>query len=151
HYGVQAQPAQSVAAQGVAQQFVTGAEPVPQWWTLYGCDALAALVNEGLANSPNLAAADHNLQAAREQLRGQIGSSLLPTVDAIGIAQRQQQPAIPQFGIDRLQYAIFAGLIDVRYTFDVFGATRLNNAALASRVNVQAFQFEAAQRALAAN
>ncbi|MEX3689176.1 efflux transporter outer membrane subunit [Paraburkholderia sp. BR14263] len=151
HYGVQAQPAQTVAAQGVAQQFVTGAEPVPQWWTLYGCDALDALVNEGLANSPNLAAADHNLQAAREQLRGQIGSSLLPTVDAIGIAQRQQQPAIPQFGIDRLQYAIFAGLIDVRYTFDVFGATRLNNAALASRVNVQAFQFEAAQRALAAN
>ncbi|MCP3723011.1 efflux transporter outer membrane subunit [Paraburkholderia sp. CNPSo 3272] len=151
HYGVQAQPAQTVAAQGVAQQFVTGAEPVPQWWTLYGCDALDALVNEGFANSPNLAAADHNLQAAREQLRGQIGSSLLPTVDAIGIAQRQQSPAIPQFGIDRLQYAIFAGLIDVRYTFDVFGATRLNNAALASRVNVQAFQFEAAQRALAAN
>ena len=151
HYGSEAQPAQTVAAQGVAQQFVTGAEPVPQWWTLYGSDALDALVNEGLANSPNLAAADHNLQAAREQLRGQIGSSLLPTVDAIGIAQRQQQPAIPQFGIDQLQYGIFAGLIDVRYTFDVFGATRLNNAALASRVNVQAFQFEAAQRALAAN
>ncbi|RAR59935.1 NodT family efflux transporter outer membrane factor (OMF) lipoprotein [Paraburkholderia unamae] len=151
HYGAQAQPAQTVAAQGVAQQFVTGAEPVPQWWTLYGSDALDALVNEGLANSPDLAAADHSLQAAREQLRGQIGSSLLPTVDAIGTAQRQQAPAIPQFGIDQLQYALFAGLIDVRYTFDVFGATRLNNAALASRVNVQAFQFEAARRALAAN
>ncbi|MEM5317852.1 efflux transporter outer membrane subunit [Paraburkholderia sp. JHI869] len=151
HYGAEAQPAQTVAAQGVSQQFVTGAEPVPQWWTLYGSDALDALVSEGLASSPNLAASDHNLQAAREQLRGQIGSSLLPTVDAIGIAQRQQQPAIPQFGIDQLQYGIFAGLIDVRYTFDVFGATRLNNAALASRVNVQAFQFEAAQRALAAN
>ena len=151
HYGAEAQPAQTVAAQGVAQQFVTGAQPVPQWWTLYGSEALDALVSEGLANSPNLAAADHSLQAAREQLRGQIGSSLLPTVDAIGIAQRQQAPAIPQFGIDQLQYAIFAGLIDVRYTFDVFGATRLNNAALASRVNVQAFQLEAARRALAAN
>lgn len=151
HYGAQAQPAQTVAAQGVAQQFVTGAEPMPQWWTLYGSDTLDALVNEGLANSPDLAAADHSLQAAREQLRGQIGSSLLPTVDAIGTAQRQQAPAIPQFGIDQLQYALFAGLIDVRYTFDVFGATRLNNAALASRVNVQAFQFEAARRALAAN
>ncbi|MEM5330070.1 efflux transporter outer membrane subunit [Paraburkholderia sp. JHI2823] len=150
-YGVEAQPAQTVVAGGISQQFVTGAEPVPQWWTLYGSPTLDSLVNEGLANSPNLAAADHNLQAAREQLRGQIGGSLLPTVDAIGIAQRQQQPAIPQFGIDQLQYAIFAGLIDVRYTFDVFGATRLNNAALASRVNVQAFQFEAARRALAAN
>ncbi|SDD43202.1 efflux transporter outer membrane subunit [Paraburkholderia lycopersici] len=151
HYGIDPQPAQTVAAQGVSQQFVTGAEPVPQWWTLYGSEALDALVSEGLANSPNLAAADHSLQAAREQLRGQIGGSLWPTVDALGFAQRQRAPAIPQFGIDNLQYEIFAGLIDVRYTFDVFGATRLNNAALASRVNVQAFQLEAARRALAAN
>ncbi|QGZ61421.1 efflux transporter outer membrane subunit [Paraburkholderia acidisoli] len=151
HYGAQPQPAQTVAAGGVAQQFVTGAHPVPQWWTLYRSDALDALVNEGLANSPNLAAADHGLQGAREQLRGQIGSSLLPTVDALGTAQRQRAPGVPQLGIDKLQYALFAGLIDVRYTFDVFGATRLNNAALASRVNVQAFQYEAAQRALAAN
>lgn len=151
HYGAQAQPAQTVAADGVAQQFVTGAHPVPQWWTLYRSDALDALVQEGLANSPNLAAADHALQGAREQLRGQIGSSLLPTVDALGTAQRQRAPGVPQLGIDKLQYAMFAGLIDVRYTFDVFGATRLNNAALASRVNVQAFQYEAAQRALAAN
>ncbi|TAM06725.1 MAG: hypothetical protein EPN70_04835, partial [Paraburkholderia sp.] len=73
HYGAQPQPAQTVAAQGVAQQFVVGAKPVPQWWTLYGSDALDALVDEGLRNSPNLAAADHSLQAAREQLRGQIG------------------------------------------------------------------------------
>ncbi len=151
HYGAREQPAQSVAADGVAQQFVTGAHPVPQWWTLYGSDALDALVSEGLANSPNLAAADHTLQGAREQLRGQIGGSLLPTVDALGTAQRQRAPGVPQFGIDKLQYALFAGLIDVRYTFDVFGATRLNNAALASRVNVQAFQYEAARRALAAN
>jgi NodT family efflux transporter outer membrane factor (OMF) lipoprotein len=151
HYGADPQPAQTVAAQGVAQQFVVGAKPVPQWWTLYGSDALNALVEEGLRNSPNLAAADHSLQAAREQLRGQIGSSMLPTVDALGTAQRQRAPGIPPLGIDKLQYDIFAGVVEVRYSFDLFGATRLNNAAQASRVNVQAFQFEAAQRALAAN
>lgn len=151
HYGAEPQPAQTVAAQGVAQQFVVGAQPVPQWWTLYGSPALNALVEEGLRNSPNLAAADHSLQAAREQLRGQIGSSVLPTVDALGVAQRQHSPGIPELGIDKLQYDVFAGLVEVRYSFDLFGATRLNNAALASRVDVQAFQFEAAQRALAAN
>jgi NodT family efflux transporter outer membrane factor (OMF) lipoprotein len=151
HYGSQPQPAQTVAAQGVAQQFVVGAKPVPQWWTLYGSDPLNALVDEGLRSSPNLAAADHSLQAAREQLRGQIGSSVLPTVDALGTAQRQRAPGIPQLGVDKLQYDIFAGLVEVRYSFDLFGATRLNNVALASRVDVQAFQFEAAQRALAAN
>ncbi len=151
HYGAQAQPAQTVAAQGVAQQFVTGAQPVPQWWTLYGSPELDALVDEGLANSPNLASADHSLQAAREQLRGQVGSSMLPTIDALGTAQRQRAPGVPQLGIDKLQYDLFAGLVEVRYSFDIFGATRLNNAALAARVNMQAFQYEAARRALAAN
>lgn len=151
HYGVEAQPTQTVAAQGVAQQFVVGAQAVPQWWTQFDSPALDALVEEGLANSPNLTAADHSLQAAREQLRGQIGSSLLPTVDAIGTAQRQRAPGIPQLGVDKLEYNLFAGLVEVRYSFDIFGASRLNNAALASRVNLQAFQFEAARRALAAN
>ncbi|TDG25696.1 efflux transporter outer membrane subunit [Paraburkholderia silviterrae] len=151
HYGVEAQPAQTVAAQGVAQRFVTGAQPVPQWWTLYGSPELDALVDEGLARNPNLAAADHSLQAAREQLRGLVGSAMLPTVDALGTAQRQRAPGVPQLGIDKLQYDVFAGLVQVRYSFDIFGASRLNNAALAARVNIQAFQYEAARRALAAN
>ncbi|WP_408583398.1 efflux transporter outer membrane subunit [Paraburkholderia tropica] len=151
HYGAEPQAAQTVAAQGVAQQFDVGAQPVPQWWTLYDSPQLDALVEEGLANSPNLTAADHSLQAAKEQLRGQIGSSMLPTVDALGTAQRQRAPGIPQLGIDKLQYDVFAGLVEVRYSFDLFGATRLNNAALASRVNMQVFQFESARRALAAN
>ncbi|MCG5073657.1 efflux transporter outer membrane subunit [Paraburkholderia sp. RG36] len=151
HYGTEAQPVQTVAAQGLAQQFVTGAQPVPQWWTLYGSPELDALVDEGLANSPNLASADHSLQAAREQLRGQLGSSMLPTVDALGVAQRGRAPGIPQLGFDKLYYDVFAGLVQVRYSFDIFGATRLNNAALAARVNMQVFQYEAARRALAAN
>ncbi len=151
HYGAEPQATQTVAAQGVAQQFAVGAKPVPQWWTLYRSDALDALVAEGLRNSPNLSAADHSLQAAREQLRGQIGSSMLPTIDALGLAQRQRGIGIPPLGIEKLQYDVFAGLVQVRYSFDLFGATRLNNAALASRFDVQAFQFDAARRALAAN
>ncbi len=78
HYGSEAQPAQTVPAQGVAQQFVVGAKPVPEWWKLYRSDALNALVDEGLRNSPTLAATEQSLAAAREQLRGQIGSSMLP-------------------------------------------------------------------------
>jgi len=151
HYGAQPQPERTVAAQGVSQQFVVGAKAVPQWWTLYRSDALNALVDEGLRSSPNLEAAGHNLTAAREQLRAQIGSTMLPTVDALGLAVRQHSPGIPEFGIDHLQNDVFAGLVQVRYTFDIFGATRLNNAALVSRFDIEAFQFDAARRALAAN
>ncbi|HEX7935835.1 MAG TPA: RND transporter, partial [Paraburkholderia sp.] len=64
HYGAAAQPAQTVPAQGVAQQFVVGAKPVPEWWKLYRSDALNALVDEGLRNSPTLAATEQSLAAA---------------------------------------------------------------------------------------
>ncbi|HTH61477.1 MAG TPA: efflux transporter outer membrane subunit [Paraburkholderia sp.] len=151
HYGVEPQPQETVVAQGVAQRFVVGAPAVPQWWTLYRSHALNALVDEGLHNSPSLAAASHDLRAAREQLRGQVGSSMLPSVDALGFAVRQRGPAIPQLGIDKLDADLFAGLVQARYTFDLFGATRLNNASLISRFDIDRYQFDATRRALAAN
>jgi NodT family efflux transporter outer membrane factor (OMF) lipoprotein len=151
HYGAQPQPEQTVAAQGVAQRFVAGAQPVPQWWKLYRSDALDALVDEGLRNSPTLAAADRNLAAAHEQLRAQIGSSLLPTIDAGAQVSRQRALAIPEIGPNTFQYNVFVGQLQAQYTFDLFGAVRYANAALAQRVDLQAYQFDAARRALAAN
>lgn len=151
HYGAAAQPAQTVSAQGVAQTFVVGARPVPEWWKLYRSDALDALVDEGLRNSPTLAAADHNLAAAREQLRAQIGKSLLPSIDAGGEATRERALGIPEAGPNTVLYNVFVGQLQASYTFDLFGAARLENAALAARVGMQAFQFDAARRALAAN
>ncbi|MDI7066962.1 hypothetical protein QMO17_37695, partial [Klebsiella pneumoniae] len=67
HYGAEAQPTQTVPAQGITQQFVVGAKPVPEWWKLYQSEGLNALVDEGLRNSPTLAATDKSLAAAREQ------------------------------------------------------------------------------------
>src|SRR5580698_5062018 len=90
HYGVAPQPERTVVAQGVQQRFDVGAKPVPDWWKLYRSDALNALVDEGLRNSPSLAATDKTLAAAREQLRAQIGSSLLPSVDLGGQATRER-------------------------------------------------------------
>ncbi|HEY4296109.1 MAG TPA: efflux transporter outer membrane subunit [Paraburkholderia sp.] len=151
HYGAQAQAAQTVAAQGVTQHFVAGAQAVPEWWKLYQSDALNALVDEGLRNSPTLAATDKSLAAAREQLRAQIGSSMLPTIDAGGQATRNRALAIPEIGPNTFLYNVFVGQLQAHYTFDLFGAARLADTALAARVNVQAYQFDAARRALAAN
>ncbi|WP_233830425.1 efflux transporter outer membrane subunit [Paraburkholderia sp. ZP32-5] len=151
HYGAEPLPTQTVAAQGVTQQFVAGAPTVPEWWKLYRSDALNALVDEGLRNSPTLAATDQNLAAAREQLRAQIGSSMLPTIDAGGQATRNRALAIPEIGPNTFLYDVFVGQLQAHYTFDLFGAERLANAGLAAHVNVQVYQFDAARRALAAN
>ncbi|MGF7133444.1 NodT family efflux transporter outer membrane factor (OMF) lipoprotein [Paraburkholderia sp. EB58] len=151
HYGAEPQITETVPAQGVTQQFVVGAKPVPTWWHLYQSDDLNALVDEGLRNSPTLAATDKSLTAAREQLRGQIGSSLLPTIDAVAQGARQRALAVPELGPNTFLYNTFVGQLQAHYTIDLFGASRLANAALASRVNVQIYQLESARRALAAN
>lgn len=151
HYGAAAQPERTVTAQGASQRFVTGARPVPEWWKRYRSDALDALVDEGLRNSPNLAAADKSLAAAREQLKAQIGSSLLPSIDAGAQASRQRGLGVPDFGPPTALYNLFVGQIQAQYTFDLFGAARYENASLAAQVDQQSFQLDAARRALAAN
>ena len=69
---------QTAEADGVAQKLAAGARPVPEWWTAYQSDELNELVEEGLKNSPSLAAAQSTLKAAREQLRSQIGRQRAP-------------------------------------------------------------------------
>jgi NodT family efflux transporter outer membrane factor (OMF) lipoprotein len=150
-YGAAPQPPRTATAGGVAQQFEMGAEPVPQWWRLYRSDALDALVDEGLRNSQTLAAAEKSLAAAHEQLRAQIGSSLLPRVDAGAQATRERALGIPTAGPNTVLYNVFVGQVEASYTFDLFGAVRYANAELRARVNQQAFQLDAARRALAAN
>lgn len=151
HYGALPQPPQTATAAGVAQQFEMGAQPVPQWWRLYRADALDALVDEGLRNSQTLAAAEKSLAAAHEQLRAQIGSSLLPRIDAGAQATRERALGIPEAGPNTVLYNVFVGQVEASYTFDLFGAVRYANAELRARVNQQAFQLNAARRALAAN
>ena len=95
HYAVEAQPAQLPLADGVAQQLEIGTRPFPKWWTMYQSDALNALVEEGLGNSPSLAAAQSTLKAAREGLRSQIGQNMLPSVDVGFNPTRQRALGLP--------------------------------------------------------
>ena len=130
---------------------VAGGKPEREWWHAYRSEALDALVAEGLTNSPSLATAQHALEAARHQLEGQIGSNLLPSVDASFGASRQHSPSLPVLPQKSLQYDLFAGGIGASYTFDFFGEAYMSDRALAGQVQQQAWQLDATRRALAAN
>ncbi|HKR42319.1 MAG TPA: efflux transporter outer membrane subunit [Paraburkholderia sp.] len=151
HYGADAQPAKTVSAGGVAQTFEIGATPGPQWWRLYGSSDLDALVDEGLHNSPTLAATQRTLASAQEELRAQVGASTLPSIDGAAQVERARTPVVPGLGPEQVQYNFFAGQLFAHYTFDLFGQTRYMNSASAARVSVQAYELEASRRALAAN
>ena len=152
HYSIAAQSPQLPTADGVAQTLASGARPVPEWWKAYQSDELNALVEEGLQNSPSLAAAQSTLKAAREQLRSQIGNSMLPSVDVGFSPERQRSlgiPILPQ--AQTYLYNTFVAEVQTSYTLDFFGAAFLADRALARQIHEQAFQFEATRRTLAAN
>jgi NodT family efflux transporter outer membrane factor (OMF) lipoprotein len=151
HYAVDAQAAQLPLADGVAQQLAIGARPVPKWWTMYQSEALDALVEEGLGNSPSLAAAQSTVRAAREALRSQIGQSRLPSVDVGFSPTRQRALGLPILKQQTFLENIFAAEVQTSYTFDFFGAAVLANRALGRQVQQQAYQLESTRRALAAN
>ena len=152
HYSLESQPSQLPAADGVAQKIDPGARPVPDWWKSFESDELNGLVEEGLANSPSLAAAQSSLKAAREQLRSQIGNSLLPSVDIGFEPSRQRALGIPILpNQETFLYDVFVAQVQTSYTFDFFGAAFLADRALAGQIHQQAFQLEATRRGLAAN
>jgi NodT family efflux transporter outer membrane factor (OMF) lipoprotein len=152
HYAVDAEPAQLPAADGIAQRMESGGASLPQWWKAYDSAALDALVEEGLDNSPSLAAAQHTLKAAREALRSQIGQSMLPSIDVGFDPSRQRALGIPILPHqETFLYNVFAAEVKTSYTFDFFGAALLANRALALQIKQQAYQLEATRRALAAN
>ena len=151
HYSVESQPAQTAAADGVAQQLATGARPVPEWWKEFGSDDLNALVDEGLRNSPSYQSAQATLKAAREQLRGQIGDNLFPKVDLEFNPTRQRSLGIPVLPQQTFIENVFVAQAKASYTFDFFGAAFLADRSLAGQVKQQALQLEATRRALATN
>jgi NodT family efflux transporter outer membrane factor (OMF) lipoprotein len=152
HYAAVAVPTELPAADGSAQRLVPGAAPVPEWWRAYQSEALDALVTEGLAHSPSLAAARSTLKAAREQLRSQIGENLVPNVDIGGEAIRERALGIPILPHEETFLEnIFVGQVQASYTFDFFGAAVLADRALARQVQEQAYELESTRRALAAN
>ena len=151
HYTAEPIATNSLEADGVAQRFNQGTVALPDWWRLYGSDTLDAWVAEGLRNSPSLDAARHTLEAVHQQYRAQVGSSLLPSLDANGLASRQRELGLPNLGPTTSLYNVYAGQLSLSYTFDFFGAARFGVKQAAALVDMQRYELEAARRTLAAN
>ena len=151
NYSLAAPPAQLPTADGVAQQLAQNAPPIRQWWKEYQSEELDSMVEEALANSPSLAAAQSNLKAAREALRSQVGNSLVPSVDLAASPNRERALGIPVPPHESFIENIFVADVQASYTFDFFGAAVLADRALARQVQEQALQLESTRRALATN
>lgn len=148
----------SAAVAGGASQRLHPDRDVPgEWWRLFRSKQISALVEEAIANHPNIGSAEAALRQAREILEADT-ASFLPSATATGSAVRQQlSPA--QYGAGQssssssfsTRYTLFNANVAVSFTPDVFGKTTRTVEADAAAADYQRFQLEAAFLALTAN
>ena len=151
HYSIAPATPQVPTDHGPPQKLAMGAAPVPEWWHSFGSPRLDALVSEALDRNQSLAAAKANLRAAHEQVRGQVGENLYPHVDAGFSPTRQRGLTIPGAHPETAVYNVFAAEVQGGWTLDFFGASTMADRALLGQVRAQAFELEAARRAVAFN
>ena len=150
---IQAQHNKTVDAQGQTQYF-DAAQAIPaQWWVLFHSPAINQLIQQGLANSPNLAAAQAALGQAQENFNAEVGRALFPTINAGFSANRQRtftgiaSSSLPPTGL----YNLYNASVNVAYSLDLFGKARRELESLRAQVDYQRFQVKAAHLTLAAN
>ncbi|NDU80381.1 MAG: efflux transporter outer membrane subunit [Ferrovum sp.] len=122
------------------------------WWTLFHCQALNQMVQEGLQNNYSLASMRAALISAKEYANAEQGLLLYPSADAT-LAQTRQRFSPQAFGFPG-QPVIFNLTninVAVSYNMDLFGANHRQIESLMSQTEVQRYQMVAAQVTLASN
>jgi len=154
-YTAEALPSETAAAPGAggaAQRYVPGGEISPRWWELFRSEALNRWINEALANSPTLSAAEATLRQAQEIQRARFGG-LLPSVDGTVSASRQKPSgaSLGQSNARSNPFTLYNATVDVSYALDLFGRTRRELEAFQAQVDYQRYRFEGAYLTLASN
>lgn len=160
HYIEGQSPEKTVATPGVgvagkSQRFVENQSIPGQWWHIFHSPQLNTLINMGLANNPNLAAAKASLNQAQANYSAQFGA-LFPTVNGNFSAERQRF-SLSQFGgtnatpVGSRVFNLYNANVVVTYTLDVFGGIRRQIEAAGAQVDYQQFELEAAFLTLSSN
>ncbi len=143
-------------AGGEAQRFVNGSDIPADWWVLFHCKPLNALIEQSLANNPDLKAAQAALLAARENVLAQRGA-YYPSIAVSGSASRQKQSDLlapaPNFPVvaSEFQYKLFTPQVSVSYVPDVFGLNRRTVESVQAQAQAVRFQMIATYTTLTAN
>jgi len=138
---------QDVAAQRSLPGGPATAWPGEGWWQGLGDPQLTALIDEGLAHSPDVAAAAARLRQANGMAR-QAGAALLPRLDVQGTVNAQKQSYnmgfpkefVPKGWLDYGQVAA-----DASFDLDLWGRNRAALAAATSEMRAASIDAQQAR------
>ena len=124
-----AKPVPHAASDYASAQSLEGTQsawPADGWWKAYNDPQLDQLIGEGLAGSPDLAAAAARFRTA-QGLAQQAGAALLPSIDAVASVDYQNQSqniAPPGQRIPSGWHATGATGLSFNFDLDLFGKNR---------------------------
>ena len=122
-----AKPVPRAAGDFASAQSISGpkaAWPADGWWKAYGDAQLGRLISEGLAGSPDLAAAAARFRTA-EGLAQQAGAALLPSLDATASVDYQKQSENIAGGhVPSGWHATGTTALSLDFNLDLFGKNR---------------------------
>jgi NodT family efflux transporter outer membrane factor (OMF) lipoprotein len=135
------------------QQAKYGADISGRWWSLFGSPHLSRLIEDGIANNPDLKAAEAGVRMAQANALA-VRGGLFPTVAASFDASRQQNPSASlqtnaASGADL--YSLHTAQLTVSYVLDVWGGTRRALESAQASAEQQVFLREAVYLTLTAN
>jgi len=151
HYTQGAEPTATISAVGQAQQFARDTAVPDDWWRLFNCAKLDAVVNEAIAGNPSLQAAQASLRQSQDNLRAGYGV-FFPQLDAGFAASRQKSsPANLGSTAPGSIFNLFTLSATVSYALDVFGGERRVVEGLQAQVDLQRATVQGAYLTLLAN
>ena len=138
-------------ADGRTQRFERQADLPANWWTGFGSPGLDALVDQALANSPGLRAAQATLRQAEDNLRAGYGV-FFPEIGASVAASRQLTVVNLGHGLVSVgPYNLGTFGASVSYVPDLFGGQRRAVEALGAVADVQRYNLRASYLSLTSN
>ncbi len=131
----------------------TATAPSARWWDALNDPVLGSLIDKGLANSPNIAAANARIAQARAGLAAN-KTALIPTLNVSGAVPYINVPSNILGGNDtgRTDTTIYNVGFDSSWELDLFGGTRSKITAAGARAEAaeaeDAGRIDALMRAL---
>jgi NodT family efflux transporter outer membrane factor (OMF) lipoprotein len=145
------EPRGTIATEGGAQRFERGAKIAADWWRLFNCPKLDAVVMQSIANNPTLQAAQASLRQSEDILRAGYGI-FFPALGA-SFAPTRQQFSPARFGQSTGPsiFNLYTFSTTVSYVLDVFGGERRTIEGLGAQVAVQYYNAQGSYLTLSGN
>jgi NodT family efflux transporter outer membrane factor (OMF) lipoprotein len=135
-----------------AQSLNLGQELSADWWTLFHCPRLNALVADAIRANPDLASARAALKAAQEGVRIQ-QAGFWPTADLSGQASREKdsQTLSPTLNQPIPRFSLYTAQLAIAYAPDVFGGVRRGVENARALSEAQRYELEASYLTITTN